>query len=96
VQPALGEARGVEGGPEAVARAGEVVPAPRGVEPRVDAAEQDRESGGDHVVDAAVGGGEELGARGATGGGPGGGVAGMAGMLTRAHAVRGRRGAQRA
>jgi hypothetical protein len=50
---ARGEAAAVEGGPEAVAGAAEVAADGGGVEPRVDAGEEDDEVFGDEIRDAA-------------------------------------------
>jgi hypothetical protein len=61
-QPA-GEAGGVERRPEAVARSGEVVAGGRGVEPGVDAAEEDPEIGRDQIGHPPVDCSGELGLR---------------------------------
>lgn len=60
-EEARGEAAGVEGGPEAVAGAAEVVADGGGVEAGVDAGEEDDEVFGDKIRDDRVACGEELG-----------------------------------
>jgi hypothetical protein len=58
-----GEARRVQRRPEPVAWPGEVVPRPRRVQPRVDAAEQHAQPWCHNVRHGPLGGGEQLGAR---------------------------------
>jgi hypothetical protein len=48
-EQALGEAGAVQGGPEAIARPGKVMPRSRGVETRIDAAEEDLQIGRDQI-----------------------------------------------
>ena len=67
-EKARGEAAGVEGGPEAVAGAAEVVANGGGVEAGVDAGEEDDEVLGDKIRDELVASGEELGFGGFPGG----------------------------
>jgi hypothetical protein len=52
MEKARREARGMQGGPEAIARAGEVKAGRRGVQARVDAAEQDLQARRDDVAQA--------------------------------------------
>jgi len=68
-EEARGEAGGVEGGPEAVAGAAEVVTDGRGVEAGIDADEEDDEVFGGKIRDDPVVRGEELGFGGLPGGG---------------------------
>ena len=66
---ARGDAAAVEGGPEAVARTAEVATDGGGVEPGVDAGEEDDEVFGGEIRDGLVVRGEELGFGGFPGGG---------------------------
>ena len=68
-EEARGEAAGVEGGPEAVAGAAEVVADGRGVEAGIDADEEDDEVFGSKIRDDPVVRGQELGFGGLPGGG---------------------------
>ena len=66
-QESIGEARGVERRPEAVARPGEMAPGGARVAARVDAAEEDAQVRGDEVGDGQAVGGREFGGRRAPG-----------------------------